>query len=120
MRDARDYRAAVAAMTEGVAGDSERNARRVAELEVAVRRLGRELEEASELRVAARVGNVLAWEAALEVLWVESWMTMRPFPKPDRLASGDDVADRITAVEKAVEALQAAVARRPLGLAGRR
>ena len=54
-----------------------------------VAELGKELKAASDQHVVARVGNLLAWEDALEILWVESWMTMKPFPKPDRFAKGD-------------------------------
>ena len=68
---------------------------------------------ASDQHVVARVGNVLAWEDALEILWVESWMAMKPFPKPDRLAKGDP-AELVTRVEARVAELRSLVQRRGL------
>jgi hypothetical protein len=83
---AKRYKDEIAELTAGFEGDAARSATRVAQLRQRVAELGKELKAASEQRVIARLGNVLAWEDALEILWVESWMTMRPFPKPDRLA----------------------------------
>ena len=73
--------------------------------------LGKELTAASDQHVVARIGNLMAWEDALEILWVESWVTMRPFPKPDRLAKGDP-AVLVAQVEARVADLRAAVRRR--------
>ncbi len=75
-----------------------------------VAELGKELKAASDQHVVARVGNVLAWEDALEILWVESWMTMKPFPKPDRLAKGDP-AELVARVEARVAELRSLVQR---------
>ena len=36
-----------------------------------VAELGKELKAASDQHVVARIGNVLAWEDALEILWVD-------------------------------------------------
>ena len=70
-------------ITAGFEDDAKRSAGRVSELRQRVAELGRELKAASDQRVIARLGNVLAWEDALEILWVESsWMKMKPFPKP--------------------------------------
>jgi hypothetical protein len=97
---AREYKARIAELTAGFDDDAERNAKRVKQLE--------------EERVVARIGNVLAWEDALEILWVESsWMKMRPFPKPDRFAKGDP-AQLVISVEARVAELRALVQRRRL------
>jgi hypothetical protein len=109
---AREYKARIAELTAGFDDDAERNAKRVAELKVEVAELGRELKAASDQRVVARIGNVMAWEDALEILWVESsWMKMHPFPKPDGLAKGDP-PELVARVEACVAELRALVQRR--------
>lgn len=114
MTPAREYKARIAELTAGFDDDAERNAKRVAELKVEVAKLGKELKAASDQRVVARIGNVLAWEDALEILWVESsWMKMRPFPKPDRFAKGEPAA-LVIRVEACVAELRALVQRRRL------
>jgi hypothetical protein len=111
---AREYKARIAELTAGFDDDAERNAKRVAELKVEVAELGKELKAASDQRVVARIGNVMAWEDALEILWVESsWMKMHPFPKPDRFAKGDP-AELVARVETRVAELRALVQRRKL------
>ncbi|MDT7553103.1 MAG: hypothetical protein QOI16_1639 [Pseudonocardiales bacterium] len=113
---AKRYKDVIAELTAGFDGDAARSAGRVAQLKERVAELGRDLKAASDHRVVTRVGNVLAWEDALEILWVESWMTMRPFPKPDRLAKGDP-AVLVSRVEARVADLRMQVQRR--GLFGR-
>jgi len=111
---AREYKARIAELTAGFDDDAERNAKRVAELKVEVAELGKELKAASDQRVVARIGNVMAWEDALEILWVESsWMKMHPFPKPDRFAKGDPT-ELVARVEARVAELRALVQRRKL------
>ena len=114
MTPAREYKARIAELTAGFDDDAERNAKRVAELKVEVAELGKELKAASDQRVVARIGNVMAWEDALEILWVESsWMKMHPFPKPDRFAKGEPAA-LVIRVEACVAELRALVQRRRL------
>ncbi len=111
MSAAKRYKDVIAELTAGFDGDAARSAGRVAQLKDRVAELGRDLKAASDQRVVTRVGNVLAWEDALEILWVESWMTMRPFPKPDRLAKGDPVM-LVARVEARVADLRTQVQRR--------
>ena len=113
MTAADDYKAVIAELTAGFDGDAARNAERVEELRLEVAELNKELNAASDQHVIARVGNILAWEDALELLWVESWMTMKPFPRPDRLAKGNPAA-LVTKVEGCVAELRALVQRRRL------
>ena len=114
MTPARAYKARIAELTAGFDDDAERNAQRVKQLEEEVAELGKQLKAASDQRVVARIGNVLAWEDALEILWVESsWMKMRPFPKPDRFAKGEPAA-LVIRVEACVTELRALVQRRRL------
>ena len=113
MTAAREYKARIAELTAGFDDDAERNAQRVKQLEEEVAELGKQLKAASDQRVVARIGNVLAWEDALEILWVESWMTMKPFPKSDRFAKGSP-AELVTRVEARVAELRRLVQRRGL------
>jgi molybdopterin converting factor small subunit len=110
---AQEYKAVIAERTAGFDEDAADNTDRVSQLEDRVAELGRELRAASDQHVVARVGNLLAWEDALEILWVESWMTMRPFPKPDRFAKGDP-AELVVRVEARLADLRAEVQRRGL------
>ena len=113
MTAADEYKAVIAELTLGFDTDAARNAERVEQLQQEITELGKELKAASDQHVVARVGNILAWEDALEILWVESWMTMKPFPKPDRLAKGDP-ATLVTRVEARVAELRSLVQRRGL------
>ena len=113
MTAADEYKGIIAALTAGFDTDAARNAERVEQLQQEITELGKELKAASDQHVVARVGNILAWEDALEILWVESWMTMKPFPKPDRLAKGDP-ATLVTRVEARVAELRSLVQRRGL------
>ena len=114
MTAADEYKGIIAALTAGFDTDAARNAERVEELRLEVAELGKELKAASDQRVVARIGNVMAWEDALEILWVESsWMKMHPFPKPDRFAKGDP-AELVARVEARVAELRALVQRRRL------
>ena len=113
MTAADEYKAIIAELTAGFDGDAARNAERVAALKLEVAELGKDLKAASDQHVVARIGNVLAWEDALEILWVESWITGKPFPKPDRLAKGDP-AVLVARVESCVAELRTLVQRRRL------
>ncbi|GAA0217290.1 hypothetical protein GCM10010492_13900 [Saccharothrix mutabilis subsp. mutabilis] len=39
--------------------------------------------EAVEQEMLTRVGVTLLWESALDLLWDERWLTMKPLPNPD-------------------------------------
>ena len=87
--------------------------------------LARELVELDDARARAEERAALslfaaemAWEDALDSLWEESWMTLRPRPDPDPTAdpAALDALDR--EVEQAAAELRHAVRRRVLGLGG--
>ncbi len=61
----------------------------------------------------------LHWEAALEALWVESWMKLRRRPAPDPGADPADLAACDAEVEQRAAELQDAVRRRRFGLTPR-
>ncbi len=118
MTAARDYRDVIAAVSAGLDAQSERNAERVAELRRLVDERGRLLDEAADRHVLVRIGAELAWEDALQALWVESWIDMRPYPRPDRLAKPGDLAALTVRVEEAAAALRAEVQKRRIRMPG--
>lgn len=103
------YKAAVKKITEGIADEVGSNSQRVTELRARLVELGQQLDDAIDGRHLVRIAAALAWEDALEVLWVESWMTMRPFPRPDRLAKAADAKELAGLVEQRAAELRAAV-----------
>jgi hypothetical protein len=118
MTAAREYKDVIAAVTAGLDAASERNTQRVAELRRIVDERNRLLDEAADRHILIRIGAELAWEEALEALWVESWMDMRPYPRPDRLAAPGDLAALAARVEEAAAALRAEVQKRRIRMPG--
>lgn len=118
MSAARQYNEVIRSVTTGLDARSERNAERVAELRRLVDERGRLLDEAADQHVLVRIGTELAWEDALAALWVESWIDMRPYPRPDRLAKPGDLTTLVVRVEEAAAALRAEVQKRRIRLPG--
>lgn len=116
---AREYKKIIADITAAADGMRERDRERAAELTRTVVRLQDDLRRAAERAALTRLAVELRWEAALEALWAESWMTLRPRPGPDPRADPADL-DRLDAeVERRSAELQEAVRRRRFGLPGR-
>ncbi len=109
MDAARRYKARIAEVTGGLDARADRNAERVRELDAQVEALGRRLREASDRHLLTRLCVELAWESALDALWVESWITMRPFPAPDTWAKASDLDALLVAVEQRAAELRAEV-----------
>jgi hypothetical protein len=84
-------------------------ARRLVDLDAAMVRAG-------ERAALSRLGVALHWEAALDALWAESWMTLRPLPEPDLSADPAALDALDTEVEQRSADLQDAVRRRRFGL----
>jgi hypothetical protein len=115
---AQDYKKVITEVTKGLDAEAGRNAERVAELKRLVDERSRLLDEAADRHILTRIGAELAWEDALAALWVESWIKMRPYPRPDPFAKPGDLAALTVRVEEAAAALRAAVKKRrfrPLG-----
>jgi hypothetical protein len=106
---ARRYRAVIAKITEGMDAEAEQNKDRVLELRGRVAELGRELARAADRVLLVRIVAELAWEEVLEALWVESWMTMRPFPRPDRMVKPGDAVELGAEIERHRDELLIAV-----------
>ncbi|MGQ0480510.1 MAG: hypothetical protein ACT4O0_05700 [Pseudonocardia sp.] len=116
MTAARQYKNITGGMSEAVArmrrADTERAARlaeRLVELEAA-------MVAAHQRAAITEIGVGLQWEAALEALWNEHWMTLRPLPRPGPGAPARDLDYLDAVVGQRFEALREAVGRRrPFG-----
>jgi hypothetical protein len=70
------------------------------------------MERAGERAALTRLAVELHWEAAMEALWVESWMTLRRRPDPDPRADPARLAEYDAELEQRAAQLQEAVKRR--------
>jgi hypothetical protein len=112
---AREYKEVIAGIAAAAEALRERDRVRAAALNRELVRLAEAMAHAEERAALTRLGVELHWEAALEALWVESWMQLRPRPGPDRRA--DPAA--IDALDAEVEARAAEIqdsTRRRFGL----
>jgi hypothetical protein len=97
---AREYKEVVAGIAAAAEALRERDRERAAALNRELVGLAEAMAHAEERAGLTRLGVELYWEAALESLWVESWMKLRPRPGPDPRA--DPAA--IDALDAEVEA----------------
>jgi hypothetical protein len=109
---AREYKEVVAGITAAAEGLRERDRERAAALVRELVGLADAMHGAGERAALTRLGVELHWEAALEALWVESWMKLRPRPGPDLRADPADLDDLDAEVEARAAELQEAVRRR--------
>ena len=114
---ARSYKDVVAGLD--AAADALRDAdrERASRLAQELVRLQDAMQRAVERAELSRAVVLMRWEAALEALWTESWLTLRPLPDPPPTRGDLDALD--AEVERAAAALHAAVRRRRFGLPGR-
>ncbi|MEU4800906.1 hypothetical protein [Actinosynnema sp. NPDC023587] len=70
--------------------------------------------ELIEQEKLSQVGVRLLWEAAVDALWEERWMTMKPIPEPDESVPARDQRDYFTAMDVAYQTLEDALQRRGL------
>jgi hypothetical protein len=109
---AREYKEVVAGITAAVEALRERDRAKAAELNRELVGLAEAMHNATQRSALTRLGVELHWEAALEALWVESWLRLRPRPAPDPRADPGDLDALDAEVEAAASALQHAVRRR--------
>jgi hypothetical protein len=105
----RRYKAILAEVTAAAAGLREQDRGRAAELKRRLVDLDDEMLRAGERATLTGVGVQLHWEAALDKLWQEAWMKLRPRPAPNPDADPEnlpvldaEVARRYTELEQAV------------------
>lgn len=116
MSTPREYKAVVAGITAAAEELRERDRERAAVLARELVRLGSEMLRAGEGAAMTRVAVELHWEAALEALWAESWMQLRPRPGPDPHANPADHDGLDAELERRSADLLDAVRRRRFGL----
>jgi hypothetical protein len=108
---AREYKDVVAGLDAAAdalrAADAERAADLAQELVARQDAMGRAAERAALTRAVVR----LHWEAALDALWTESWLTLRPLPDPPP-SPGDLTALDAAVEQRATELLEAVRRRR--------
>lgn len=116
---ARAYKDVMAGL--GVVADELRERDRARATELAARLVGLEddMARAAERAALTRLGVDLAWESALDALWTESWLQLRPRPDPPPAPGSADLAALDAAVEARSAELLAAVRKRRFGLPGR-
>ena len=119
MEPARAYRDVIAKVTRGLDNRATRNAARIEQLESRVAELDAALRQAGDRHVLTRIGAELAWEDALDVLWNQPWITMRPFPRPSPWAKASELAAHTLAMRERAAELRAAVTQRGLRPPGR-
>jgi hypothetical protein len=112
---AREYKEVLAGITAAVDALRERDRVRAAALARELVRLDDDIVRAGERAALTRFGVDLHWEAALEALWVESWLKLRPRPAPDPSADATDLAALDAEVDQRSADLQEAVRRRRFG-----
>jgi hypothetical protein len=73
-----------------------------------------DMRRAANRAALSELAVYLWWEAAMESLWGESWMTLRPLPLPDPRADPRDLDYLDAVVEQRYDALMEIARRRPL------
>ncbi|MCW0212486.1 MAG: hypothetical protein OJJ54_03935 [Pseudonocardia sp.] len=108
----REVTAGIAAAAQGLR-DADRE--RALQLERRLGELDDRMARVGERTAMTRFTVDLHWEAALEALWGESWMTLRPFPAPDRTADPAHLDRLDQEVASTFDVLRDLVRRRGLG-----
>jgi hypothetical protein len=112
MSAARSYKEIVAEVSAAAEALREKDRARAAVLARQLAEHDVEMLRAGERAALTRFGVELHWEAALEALWVETWMKLRPRPGPDPSADSAEIDVYDVELEEAAARLQAAVRRR--------
>lgn len=111
---ARRYKDITAGMTDAVDRMRREDAERATHLQARLVELHEAMEAAAEREALTVLGVALQWESALEALWNEQWLTLRPLPKSDPHASPKDLDYLDAVVAQRYETLREAIRRRSL------
>ena len=114
MSAARRYKDITGGMTDAVARMRDADRQRAARLGETLPELEEAMRAASNRAALTELAVYLRWEAAMESLWSEDWMTLRPLPEPDPRGNPRDVDYLDAVVEQRYQALLEIVRRKPL------
>lgn len=116
MTAARRYREITGELTETVERIRRADQAHAAELLGRLGELDEAMTRAAERAALTRLSVNLHWEAALEALWDEQWMTLRPLPAPNAPTVVRDLDELDTRMELRYQELVDALHRRGLPL----
>ena len=110
---ARRYKQILAEVTDAAAALRERDRRRAADIEQRLLPALREamLRAGDRARLTTSVIQ-LHWEAALDLLWAESWLKLRTYPSPDPSVDPSELEALDAEVKRSSDELHALVRRR--------
>jgi hypothetical protein len=114
MSAARRYKDITGGMTDAVARMRRFDTERAAQLTEILVELDERMRTASNRAAISELASYLRWEAAMESLWGESWMTLRPLPLPDPNTNPRDLDYLDAVVEQRFQVLLEIIRRRPL------
>ena len=110
-RAAQRYKDVVAGLSSAADELRERDRQRAKELERRLVDLDLAMGRAGERAALSLFAAEMAWENALDELWQESWMTLRPRPRPDSDTDPTRLAELDGEVEQASAGLRDAARR---------
>lgn len=112
----RAYKEVIGELTAATEALRERDRQQAVVLERRLADLAKVAADAEGRAALVRFGAELQWESVLDALWEESWMLLRPHPRPDPDADPADLDTHYLDTVRAADELRAAVRRRTFGL----
>ncbi|MCP3800164.1 hypothetical protein NLX83_12935 [Allokutzneria sp. A3M-2-11 16] len=108
------YREITGRVDEAVQRTRARDKERARQLELEVERNGERLARAADRERLVRMSVETQWETAVEALWDERWLTIKPLPKPAESVPAADQNHFDGEVERTRQALEEVLAKRTL------
>lgn len=109
---ARAYKEVILGLTAAADALRERDRERVAALEQRLVELEEALAAAQERARTSQEQATSRWAKALDALWSEAWLKMRPLPRPDRWADPAELDELDAAVVRCADELHDALHKR--------
>jgi hypothetical protein len=115
MTAAERYRAITAQISDATGVRQQEESVRVADLEARLRAVRDRMLRIGERVAMSNLAVRTHWETAMDALWSEQWMTVPPFPRPDRSADPAKLAEYEQEMYAAHQDLMALVQRSKFG-----
>ena len=112
MSAAREFKDVVDELSAAAEALRGRDKARAKELGEELAAIDKERQLAEDRTALTRLGVGLRWDEIVDVLWSESWMTLRPHPRPDRGAEPEALDALDAEVERTADDVLRAVRRR--------